>query len=100
MLPEKFLIITTYYYLRIDVCVSFCGCVVPSVVLWVCGSVCLKKQLFDGCKYKQNVSIKSCHIFKENKYQCPFTGTLINMVVLFLIFLDQICPKWIKLDRI
>ena len=35
------------------------------------------------------VAIKNCHIYHEDK-----------MVILFLIFLDQIRPKWIKLEQI
>ena len=35
-----------------------------------------------------NVTIKSFHIYRKDK-----------MAILFLIFLDQICPKWIKLDK-
>ena len=36
-----------------------------------------------------NFPMKSCHIYRKDK-----------MTVLFLIFLDQICPKLIKLDQI
>ena len=34
-------------------------------------------------------NLKICHIYRKDK-----------MAVLFLIFLDQICPNWIKLDQI
>ena len=47
----------------------------------VCGSVCPKNQ-------SKNVAIKSCHIRR------------IKIAVLFWIFLEQICPNWIKLGQI
>ena len=38
----------------------------------------------------KNVTIKSCHIYRKDKNGC----------FVFEFFLDQICPKWIKLDQI
>ena len=67
------------YYLSLDVYASFHG----SVVL----SVCLSKKNFSMVAISKNVSIKSCHISKKNK----------NGHFIFGFFLDQICPKSIKL---
>ena len=47
-----------------------------------CLSVFLQKTLHNGCTYKR------IHFFKKNK----------NGRLIFVCFLDQICPKWIKLD--
>ena len=48
-----------------------------------------KKKLFNGCTYQKMLVNKVVTFLKR-----------IKMAVLFLIFLDQICPKWIKLDQI
>jgi len=51
--------------------------------------VCLsEKKLFNGCKYQKMLVYKVVTCLKRMK-----------MAVLFLIFLDQIRPKWIKLDQ-
>ena len=66
------------YYLSYDVC---------AVSLRM--SVCLsEKKLFNGCKYQKMLVYKVVTFLKR-----------IKMAVLFLIFLDQIRPKWIKLDQ-
>ena len=38
----------------------------------------------------KNITVKSCHIYWKDKNECS----------LFDFILDQICPKWIKLDQI
>ena len=51
--------------------------------------VCLsEKKLLNGCKYQKMLVYKVVTFLKK-----------IKMAVLFLIFLDQIRPKWIKLDQ-
>ena len=61
-----------------------------SVRLSVCLSVCLsaKKQLPNGCTYQKMLVYKVVTFLKR-----------IKMAIWFLIFLDHICPKWIKLDQ-
>ena len=61
-----------------DVCASF----------RVGRSVLSEKKLFNGCTY-QKMSVYKVVTFLKR----------IKMAVLFLIFLDQIRPKWIKLDQ-
>ena len=56
-----------------------CLCMFP--VVCVC-------ELFNGCIYQRMLVYKVDTFLKR-----------IKMAVLFLIFLDQICPKWIKLDQ-
>ena len=53
------------------------------------GSKWIKLDQIGFPRQSKNVTIKSCHIYRKDK-----------MAILFLIFLDQICPKWIKLDQI
>ena len=48
-----------------------------------------EKKLFNGCTYQKMLVYKVVTFLKR-----------IKMAVLFLIFLDQIRPKWIKLDQI
>ena len=48
-----------------------------------------EKNLFNGCTYQKMLVYKVVTFLKG-----------IKMAVLFLIFLDQISPKWIKLDQI
>ena len=66
------------YYLILDVCASF--------RVSVCLSFCQKK-LPNGCTYQKMLLYKVVTFLKK-----------IKMAVLFWIFVDQICPKWIKLD--
>ena len=47
-----------------------------------------EKNLFNGCTYQKMLVYKVVTFLKG-----------IKMAVLFLIFLDQISPKWIKLDQ-
>ena len=47
-----------------------------------------KKKLSNGCRYQKMLVYKVVTFLKR-----------IKMAVLFLIFLDQIRPKWIKLDQ-
>jgi hypothetical protein len=47
-----------------------------------------EKNLFNGCSYQKMLVYKVDTFLKR-----------IKMAVLFLIFLDQIRPKWIKLDQ-
>ena len=58
----------------------------------LCGfrlSVCLyEKKLFNGSTYQKMLVYKVVTFLKR-----------IKMAILFLIFLDQIRPKWIKLDQ-
>ena len=69
-----------------------CDCGDKSKLLFELRCLCLvrqsEKKLFNCCTYQKNVSIQSCHIFK--KYE---NGR-------FIFFLDQIRPKWIKMDQI
>mgnify|MGYP007015623847 CR=1 FL=1 len=60
----------------------------PSVCVCLRLSVCVC-ELFNGCIYQRMLVYKVDTFLKR-----------IKMAVLFLIFLDQICPKWIKLDQI
>ena len=71
------------YYLSFDVCARFRLSVCVCLRLSVC--VC---ELFNGCIYQRMLVHKVGTFLKR-----------IKMAVLFLIFLDQICPKWIKLDQ-
>ena len=48
-----------------------------------------KKKLLNGCTFQKMLVYKVVTFLKR-----------IKMAFLFLIFLDQICPKWIKLDQI
>ena len=64
------------YYLSFDVCAGFR----PSV---------RKKKLFNGCTYQKMLVYKVVPFLKR-----------IKMAILFLIFLDQIRPKWIKLANL
>ena len=48
-----------------------------------------KKKHFNGCKYQKILVYKVVTFLKRMK-----------MAILFWIFLDQIRPKWIKLDQI
>ena len=48
-----------------------------------------EKKLFNGCSYQKMLVYNVVTFLKR-----------IKMAVLILIFLDQICPKWIKLDQI
>ena len=93
------------------------------------GSNLIKLDQIGFSQQSKNVTIKSCHIYRKDKNGCFIwffrirsvqngsnlikidqIGFLTNqkmlllkrikMAVLFLIFLDQICPKWIKLDQI
>ena len=57
-----------------------------SLSVFVCLSA--KKQLSNGCRYQKMLVYKVVTFLKR-----------IKMAVLFLIFLDQIRPKWIKLDQ-
>ena len=70
------------YYLSFDVCVSFRGRSVPSFRL-------SEKNNFLMVAHIKNVNIISCQIFKKDK----------NGRFILDFFLDQICPKWIKLDQ-
>ena len=47
-----------------------------------------EKKLLNGCTYQKMLVNKVVTFLKR-----------IKMAVLFLIFLDQIRPKWIKLDQ-
>ena len=71
------------YYFIYDVCACFRL------------SVFLQKRTSYWLHLSKNVRIKSCHIFKTNENVhfmfCPFY---------VWILLDQIRPKWIKLDQI
>ena len=58
-----------------------------SVRLSECPFFC-KKTLLNGCTYQKMLVYKVVTFLKRLK-----------MAVLFLIFLDQIRPKWIKLDQ-
>ena len=53
------------------------------------GSVCPKKNFFNGCTYQKMLVYKVVTFLKR-----------IKMAIGLLIFLDQICPKWTKLDQI
>ena len=70
-------LVTKYlnYYLSFDVCVSV------RVRL-------SEKKLFNGCTYQKMLVYKVVTFLKR-----------IKMAVLFLILMDQIRPKWIKLDQ-
>ena len=48
----------------------------------------VQKKLFNGCIYQKMLVYKVITFL-----------TRIKMAVLFLIFLDQIRPKWIKMDQ-
>jgi hypothetical protein len=74
-----YLVHLNYYFSSAVCAVSMC--------LSVRGSVCPKK-LFNGCTYQKMLVYKVVRFLKR-----------IKMADFFLIFLDQICPKWIKLDQ-
>ena len=84
---EEFFSILPYtphlnYYLSFDVCASFrVGRSVGRFRL-------SEKTLFNGCTYQKMLVYKVVTFLKR-----------IKMAVFFLIFLDQIRPKWIKLDQ-
>ena len=75
------------YYLSFDVCARFRLRLSASVCVCLRLSVCVC-ELFNGCIYQRMLVYKADTFLKR-----------IKMAVLFLLFLNQICPKWIKLDQ-
>ena len=52
------------------------------------GSNLIKLDQIGFPRQSENVTIQSCHIYRRDKNGC-----------FVFDFLDQICPKWIKLDQ-
>ena len=72
------------YYLSCDVCACFRLCPPLSIFVRLCPSFFKK-----GCTHQKMLVYKDVTFLKR-----------IKMAIWFLIFFDQIRPKWIKLDQI